>query len=173
MPTALTGLTGAFFPTSVFFETGFGTAFFLITLVFLATVFLGTDLADGFGLTGDLLLEADFTGDLLLEADLTGVFDFSLIGAAEALAAAFVTLSASFCSALTSRFLAGTTACGGFVTLTPTTLRSGFAEDTLPVSLTGDFERDLEDLGVTFESAGLFANADFPSAFAVLERTAA
>lgn len=48
---------------------------------------------------------------------------------------------------------------------TPTTLRSGFADDVLPVSLTGDFEIDLEDLEVAFASSGFFYGAaDFAGA---------
>jgi len=48
---------------------------------------------------------------------------------------------------------------------TPTTLRSGFADDVLPVSLTGDFECDLEDLEIAFASSGFFYSAaDFAGA---------
>ncbi len=64
-------------------------------------------------------------------------------------------------TALTSRFFVGT------AMLTPTTLRSGLAEDDLPVSFesfTGDLDIDLDVLGAT-SSAFLATGATLVSVF--------
>ena len=112
-----------------------------------------------------MLLETDFTGDF--EATLAGVLDFSLTGAGEALAAILLSFSAIFDSAFASRFLGGAATGCGLVTLTPITLRSDFSgEVVLLVSLTGDFEIDLVDLGATLESSAfLVFGADFNDVF--------
>ena len=71
-------------------------------------------------------------------------------------------------TALTSRFFVGT------AMLAPTTLRSGLAEDDLPVSFksfTGDFDWDLDVLGAT-SSAFLTTGADLVSVFWGLAGTA-
>jgi len=61
------------------------------------------------------------------------------------------------------------------VILTPTTLRSGLADEDFPVSFesfTGDFDIDLEDLGAA-SSTFFTTGADLVSYFWVLEGTAA